>query len=59
MHFSSIVLQHIDATDRPIYIHIQDGACALHWASKGGHTEVVKALLQNRADVHRVDKVTE
>ena len=37
---------------------IQDQMTALHWASRKGHTEVVKVLLAAGANIHDSDKVS-
>ena len=36
---------------------IQYGGTALMWASAGGHTEVVKVLVEAKADLNITDKV--
>ena len=39
--------------------HAQDGSTALHYAVRGGHTEVVKYLLENTtAQVNAKDDVS-
>ena len=39
--------------------HVQDGKTALHFAAEGGHTEVVKYLLENTtAEVNAKDRVS-
>jgi ankyrin repeat protein len=43
--------------DAIFYILIQDGASALTWAAVGGHTSVLKLLLNAKADVDRADNV--
>ena len=34
---------------------LQDGRSALHMASKGGHTKIVRVLLQRRTDPNQCD----
>ena len=38
---------------------LQDGRTALHWACSDGHTEVVKHLINNNADISATDNVSD
>ena len=37
---------------------LQDGDTPLSWASYKGHTETVKFLVENKADINAKDKVS-
>ena len=38
---------------------LQDGMTALHWACSNGHTEVVKHLINNNADITGTNNVSD
>ena len=38
---------------------LQSGMTALHWACSNGHTEVVKYLINNNADISATDIVSD
>ena len=38
---------------------LQSGRTALHWACSGGHTEVVKHLINNNADISATSNVSD
>ena len=38
---------------------LQDGSTALHYACSDGHTEVVKHLINNNADISATDDVSD
>ena len=42
-----------------MYVYSQTGETALHLASKRGHVEVVRVLLEAKADLNILDKVQE